>query len=98
MTRPVLFQPEVRTDISEAAHRYEQERPGLGERFAADLDEALARVAEGPMQFRILEDGIRRCPFRRFPYAVYFALEEPYIVVVAVLHRRRDPEVWRRRT
>lgn len=97
MTRRLLFQPEARTDISEAAHRYEQERPGLGERFVAELDESLARITMAPSQFRILEEGIRRCAFPHFPYAIYFSLDEPRVVVVAVTHRRRDPNVWKRR-
>lgn len=83
-------------DISEAARRYEQERPGLGERFVAELDESLARIAMGPMQFPKVDEGVRRCGFPHFPYAIYFLSEEP-CVVIAVLHRRRDPLVWKRR-
>jgi hypothetical protein len=56
----LLFRPEARGDISRAAHRYEQERPGLGERFVAELGESGT-------------------------------------VVMAVIHRRRNPDVWKRR-
>jgi hypothetical protein len=32
-----------------------------------------------------------------FPYCLYFALVDDRIVVVGVLHARRDPAVWRSR-
>lgn len=83
-------------DIAEAASQYEQERPGLGERFVADLDETLAGLAMAPLLFPRVDDEVRRCGFRHFPYAIYYLPEEP-CVVVAVLHRRRDPMVWKRR-
>jgi hypothetical protein len=29
-----------------------------------------------------------------FPYAVYFAVEAQFVVVLAVLHASRDPAAW----
>jgi toxin ParE1/3/4 len=34
---------------------------------------------------------------RRFPYGIYFRAEARRIVVLAVFHSRRDPEIWRGR-
>jgi plasmid stabilization system protein ParE len=93
----LLFRPEARGDISRAAHRYEEERPGLGERFVAELGEFLDRIAASPAQFPLVEEGVRRCALRRFPYAIYFSVEESGTVVMAVVHRRRNPDVWKRR-
>lgn len=38
-----------------------------------------------------LRSGIRRALVHRFPYAVYFAVEDDVVVVLAVLHASRDP-------
>jgi plasmid stabilization system protein ParE len=35
--------------------------------------------------------------FSSVPYAVYFAIEDDVVVVVAVLHVSRDPARWQRR-
>jgi plasmid stabilization system protein ParE len=40
----------------------------------------------------------RRALLKRFPYAVYFAVDNEIIVVLAVFHTSRDPESWRRRS
>ena len=92
--------------MSRAARSYEQERPGLGERFLAELGESLDQIAVLPTRFRLVGHDVRRCALRRFPYAIYFSTEEtketeeteePGVVVIAVLHRRRNPDVWQSR-
>ena len=66
-------------------------------RLVAELRAAYDRVADGPLQYQHLRSGIRRALVRRFPYAVYFAVEDAVVVVLAVLHASRDPAEWQRR-
>jgi plasmid stabilization system protein ParE len=40
---------------------------------------------------------VRRALLHTFPYAVYFHLSEETVLVLAVLHLRRNPKVWRGR-
>lgn len=35
---------------------------------------------------------------RRFPYCLYFTADAERVVVIALLHERRDPSAWRDRT
>jgi len=46
---------------------------------------------EEPLHYQALRSGIRRALLRRFPYAVYFAVEGDLVVVLA------DPAAWQRR-
>ena len=55
------------------------------------------RILDHPLGYKDLRAGIRRALTRRFPYAVYFSIEEDAIVILAVLHTARDPEEWQRR-
>ncbi len=41
--------------------------------------------------------GVRRAPTRRFPYGIYYRFAEDSIVVIAVMHSRRDPRRWEER-
>ena len=38
------------------------------------------------------------CLSKVFPYAVLYSIEPDYILVVAVMHCRREPGYWRNRT
>ncbi|HEX2568090.1 MAG TPA: type II toxin-antitoxin system RelE/ParE family toxin [Polyangia bacterium] len=95
--RRLVLRPEARAEIEEAALWYEEQRLGLSDGYISELEAVLHRVREAPLHFPEVESHVRRAPLHRFPYAVYFLLEEQAVVVVAVLHVRRNPEVWKRR-
>jgi toxin ParE1/3/4 len=84
-------------DVVAAFDWYEGEKPGLGSEFLDELAVTYERIQDGPLRYEDLRGGIRRALLRRFPYAVYFAVERDLVVVVAVLHGTRDPAEWQRR-
>jgi len=90
-------EPSVDADIEAAFQWYESEEPGLGFEFVDELRHAYRRILNGPFKYEALRSGIRRVITRRFPYAIYFSVENEVIVVVAVLHTARDPAEWQRR-
>jgi plasmid stabilization system protein ParE len=96
--RRLVAEPTVDLDVAAAFDWYENEEPGLGREFLGELDAAYERIAHGPLAYQDIRGGIRRALIRRFPYAVYFAIEGELIVVLAVLHVAKDPAEWQRRS
>lgn len=66
-------------------------------RFLEELDEVFQRIADNPKQFPQLEAEVRRALLHHFPYGVYFHEGSEDIVVLAVLHLHREPEMWKSR-
>ena len=97
MIRRFIVRPLAEADLEDAARWYEHERAGLAERFLNDVDRTFARIREWPLQFPTVSGDIRRALLHTFPYAVYFRASDEMIVVLAVLHLRRNPKVWRAR-
>lgn len=93
----LVSEPQADIDIEATFHWYENEQSGLGLEFLDELRATYDRIVEGPLKYQELRSGIRRALVRRFPYAVYFAVEGYVIVVLAVLHASRDPAEWQRR-
>ena len=93
----LVAEPRADLDIAAAYQWYETERAGLGLEFLGQLGTAYDRIVSDPLRYRELESRIRRALLRRFPYAVYFAVESDVVVVLAVLHVSRDPAEWQRR-
>ena len=87
-------EPAVEAEIQAAFDWYELEETGLGQLLLAELRDAYDRILDHPFGYLELRSGIRRALTRRFPYAVYFSVEEKSIIVVAVLHIARDPAEW----
>jgi plasmid stabilization system protein ParE len=94
----LISQPSVDLDVEAAFDWYENERAGLGVEFLDELRATYDRISNGPHKYQELRGSIRRALLRRFPYAIYFAIEGDLVVVVAVLHASRDPAEWQRRS
>jgi len=93
----LVAEPRVDLDVAAAYQWYEYEQPGLGLEFLDQLRATYDRIAAGPFEYQDLRSGIRRALLRRFPYAVYFAVEGDLVIVLAVIHASRDPAEWQRR-
>ena len=93
----LVSDPLADLDVEAAFQWHEDERVGLGPEFLDELRAAYNRIAAGPLKYQELRNGIRRALLRRFPYAIYFAIEGEFVVVLAVLHASRDPAEWQRR-
>lgn len=94
----LVSNPQADRDIEATFDWYENEQTELGRNFLDEVRATYDRIVKGPLKYQALRAGIRRALLRRFPYAVYFAIEGHIIVVLAILHAGRDPAEWQRRS
>ena len=73
MSRGLVLRPEAEADALEAYRWYNEQLPGLGEEFLAEVDRALETIRANPETPRKLHREFRRVLTRRFPYAVFYA-------------------------
>ena len=97
MTPRLVFRPEAEAELFDARAWYERERVGLGAIFAAAIESTLTAILQNPLAYPRVKGDIRRAVVRRFPYAVYFNPTPDEIIVLAVMHGRRNPRRWRSR-
>lgn len=97
----LVVRPPAEVGIRDAADWYEDEEIGLGGQFVDELRDVLHRLNALPTQFPEVGRGARRALLKRFPYAIYFLVrgegDERALIILAVLHQRRSPSVWRSR-
>ncbi len=91
------FHPEARLEFRESAAFYESCRPKLGVAFANEIESVLRRIIVSPDRWPILDQDVRRCLARRFPYGILYSIEAGYILIIAVMHCSRKPGYWRDR-
>ena len=93
----LVSEPGADHDVEATFQWYENELPGLGLEFLDELRFTYDRIVHGALKYQDLRSGVRWALLRRFPYAVYFAVEADVIVVLPVLHANRDPAEWQKR-
>jgi len=94
----VIFTQAARAELIQAQDWYEGEVPGLGRSFRQAIDTLAERMSANPRQFPVVFKSVRRALLRRFPYALFFVVEEQTLFVIACFHASRDPLQWQRRT
>ena len=84
-------------DLVDGYHFYEKQAPGVGAYFLdtlyADIDSLVVNAGIHPLYF----GRYHRLLSKRFPFAVYYRVEDQTATVYAVLDCRRSPAWVRRR-
>ena len=93
----LIIRPEAEQDIQMAFSWYEKRVSGLGMEFLRCVDVAIAQVNRSPRTYPIIYNKIHRILTRRFPFGIFYIINNDKIVVLAVLHARRDPNLWQKR-
>lgn len=97
MALELIVRPLAEADLEDAVMWYRGERAGLDERLLSDVDRTFSRLRERPNQFPKVFGEVRRALLHTFPYAVFFQALDESVVVLAVLHIRRNSKVWKGR-
>lgn len=97
MTSRFVFRPAARADLQAAREWYAGRQPGLELELRDMVDSTLAGIGMHPELYAEIDPGIRRAVLRKFPYAIFYRIRVDFIEILAVLHHRRDPLVWRSR-
>ncbi len=88
--------PPAAGELRSAARYYEQQIPGLGRDFLAEVRFTLQRIIQWPEAWQSLDTEIRRCRTHHFPYGIIYAVENGKVLVVSVMHLHRHPDSWRK--
>jgi plasmid stabilization system protein ParE len=90
----VVFRRQVGRDLAAGFQHYEARQAGLGERFLERTRASFEAIERYPEIFAVVHADVRRALVSRFPYAVFYRVEQHRIVVLRVLHTARDPRKW----
>ena len=97
MIKTIRLLPPAEQEMFDAARYYELQSSRLGQDFLDKVELALRDLVSSSAQWPIIQDDIRRCLIRRFPYSLLYRIDLEEVVILAVMHQRRHPSYWRAR-
>lgn len=98
MKYEIIIRPEAEDDIREAYHWYEEQNIGLGAEFIRCLEAVLDYLENNPEMYQKIHKSIRRALTSRFPFGIFYIKEKKRVIILAVLHVKREPKVIIERT
>lgn len=84
-------------EFAETVDYYNEQCPGLGYEFAAEVNITFDRIKSFPDAWPLISSRSRRCITNRFPYGILYQARQDFILVTAIMHLKRDPKKWQER-
>ena len=97
MKYELIVRPEAEEDLSEAFKWYENSRNGLGYDFLLQVDAGFNFITRNPYAHEDGYAGTKKHLIKRFPYKIIYIIEKDTIIILGVLHSRRNPKLTDKR-
>ena len=100
MAYSVFYFDEVATDLKEARNWYRNKNKKLETRFTLAIKETILKLQKQPNAYSIRYKNIRVANTPIFPFAIHFNFndDKKMIVIIAIIHGKRDPEYAKKRS
>ena len=92
-----VFHPEALNEYVEAVQYYKGQRIEAAQAFINTIEDTIYQIRKSPTRYAVIDEDVRRCMARRFPYGVLYTVEQDYILILAVMHCSREPGYWKSR-
>jgi plasmid stabilization system protein ParE len=91
-----IIKEQAQNDLKEAVKWYNLQKIGLGKRFLNQVREKTGILKQNPFLCQVRYSQIRTAIVDQFPYLIHYYIDENQktIVIIAVLHSARKPDLW----
>jgi len=93
----IEFLEAAQAELDDAFEWYEAQQKNLGVQFINEFEAAIKRISIYPESYVLIDNEIRRCLIKRFPYGILYGIQSDTIVIIAVAHLHRKPNYWKER-
>ncbi|MBI6118562.1 type II toxin-antitoxin system RelE/ParE family toxin [Salegentibacter maritimus] len=93
MSYKIIVKPLAEQDISETVKWFYSHATHLTELFLKEISKSMEILKENPKHYQKRYNSIRVCFTEKFPFGIYYTIENNIVFVHAVLHTKRDPKV-----
>ena len=99
MKYKVYFLDEAENDLDESYVWYEIQKINLGDEFIININQSVNNISENPFHCEEVYKNIRKKIVSKFPFLIYYYIEQEKkeIKIIAVLHAKRNPKIWKTR-
>lgn len=90
----ILIAKIAQEEFNETKEFYEIEQSGLGTRFENEIKKSLLRIKQFPLAWPVECYEIRKYLVHKFPYKIFYSIQDQTITVLAFAHFHRKPAYW----
>ena len=84
-----IISPKAINDIRAISGWHEEQSVDLGESFIIELRSKIRRIMKYPEMYKLVNSKVRRYKMRRFPYLVFYTIEQNTLIIRRVRHAKQ---------
>ena len=88
---------EAEIDFDKSYEYYFEGSIKVADTFFRTINYSLENIRQNPFSFPIVYKIIRKYLVKKFPFVIYYQIEDSTIKVIAIFHTSRNPEIWNER-
>lgn len=92
MNYKLIIKPEAENDLDEAIEWYKEQNENLPSQLLNEVETGLNKIQKYPEHYQKRYKEIRITFTKKFPYGIYYTLENEIIFVHAILHNKQNPK------
>lgn len=97
MSHKIVLRRLCYEDLSESILWYSDKANNLGEEFLEEVENCLNRIKVNPNAYTKIYKNVRRALVKRFPFGIFYIVNEDQVIVLAVFHLSRSPKKLKER-
>lgn len=90
MVFDLIIKPIVFVDVEEAIGFYNKKSNELATRFYQSFLNSLEEIRINPHYYFFISKPVRRHVIKKFPYKIFYVVEENKIVIIGISHAKRS--------
>ncbi|MCP5061249.1 MAG: type II toxin-antitoxin system RelE/ParE family toxin [Ignavibacteriae bacterium] len=87
----ISYTDRAKDDVEIAFSWYENQKSGLGFDFLNSIEVSLNNISKFPKLYNNCYKNFRRSLIKKFPFAIFYTIEDSEIIIHSVFDNRQDP-------
>mgnify|MGYP001253642455 CR=1 FL=1 len=88
---PYSFSFKAQKDLDRATLWYNDQRWMLGLEFVDFIQKKILHIRKYPGEFMFISNKVQRAILNKYPYVIFFTLEENTIIILRIRHKKQYP-------
>jgi plasmid stabilization system protein ParE len=89
---------EAEDDFDESYEYYSFKSTKIADNFFNIINASFSDISNNPFQYQNIFKDVRKYVVRKFPFIIYYQINNISIRIIAIFHTSRNPLIWKERT
>lgn len=93
MDYKIVLLPQAIVDFEKAIEWYFNINPSLSSQFIADVETTINFISKNPLVFQYAHKHYKSANTSQFSFKIVYRIDIDCIIVIAILHQKRNPHI-----